>query len=114
MWHLGSNVDAQRAFDGLAPEEQEVPLWQYQLATRYMSERDFDQAVSAFQRAEQLPELFMSGRIFRIYALGLAGRVDEARDLAREAYPQLASESRLEGWWDFFAATYGIDPRPSS
>jgi predicted membrane-bound spermidine synthase len=109
MWHMGSNVDAQRAFDTLAPDESELPVWQYQLAARLMSERKFAEVLEPLRKAEELPDLFMSARIFRIYALCLAQQTDEARALAQAAYPELSSESRLQPWWDFFSNTCGVD-----
>ena len=109
QWHMGSNVDAQHAFDRLGLEERERPVWQYQLAARMMSQRRFSEALVPLRKAEELPDLFMSGRIFRIYALCLDGRVADARALARETYPLLEQETRLQGWWDFFRETYGIE-----
>jgi spermidine synthase len=108
MWHMGSNVDAQRIFDTLTPKERELPVWQYQLAARFMSERKFSEALEPLRKAEELPDLFMSARIFRIYALCLAQRTSEARVLGQATYPELAHESRLAGWWDFLNETYGI------
>ena len=78
-------------------------------AARFMSERKFSEALEPLRKAEELPDLFMSARIFRIYALCLAQRTSEARVLGQATYPELAHESRLEGWWDFLNETYGVD-----
>jgi predicted membrane-bound spermidine synthase len=109
QWHMGSNVDAQLAFDRLTDEEQTQPLWQYQLAARLMSQRQFSDALEPLRNAEQLPDLTMSARIFRIYALCLGGQIREAQNLAQETYHRFPHETRLQGWWDFFTETYGVD-----
>ena len=114
LWHLGTTSDVQRALKTLSPEDQALPTWQYHLGAGLFSERRYQAAVEALRRAEAGPDLSTSARLFRIYALCLTPRPEEARRLAREAYPSLASDSRLQGWWDFLAQTCGVDPRGSS
>ena len=111
MWYMDSSSDAQRALETLNPEERDVPAGQYHIAAGLVSERRFEQALEPLHKAEGNFGLFPAARMFRIYVLCLLQRMDEARWLARDTYPILQQDSRVEGWWDFLADTYGIDPR---
>jgi len=114
LWHLGSNSDAQRALETLTAEERSAPEWQYQLAARFISERSFEEALGPLHRAESNPQLYLTARMFRIYAFCLLQRVDEAGSLAVETYGGQGSDPRLQGFWEFLRDTYGIEPRVST
>lgn len=114
LWHLGTTSDVQRALRTLPPAEQALPTWQYHLGAGYFSERRYQDALEPLRRAEARPDLALSARLFRIYALCLSQRREDAARLARETDPTLARESRLQGWWDFLARTCGVDPRGAS
>ena len=111
MWYMDSAADVQRTLESLDPEEREVPAVQYHIAAGLVSERRFEPALEALYKAEGSSNLFPAARMLRIYLLCLLQRMDEARGLALDTHPILQQDSRLEGWWDFLADTYGIDPR---
>ncbi len=111
LWHMGSNSDAQRVLVTLSSEEMNLPVWQYQLGAHLFSERKFREALGPLLEAEEHEDLFPTARLFRIYALCLLQRIDEAHLLALETYPIVEEESAIEPWWDFLSETFGIDPR---
>jgi hypothetical protein len=108
LWSLGTTSDVQRTMGTLSQEEQALPIWQYQLGARLFSERRFEEALEPLTRAERRPALFATARLFRIYALCLLQRLEEAGRLATETRHALGSDSRFDPWWDFLAATYGV------
>ncbi len=114
LWHLGTTSDVQRGLGTLSPDELALPTWQYHLGAGFFSERRYEDALEPLRRGEARPDLYISARLFRIYALCLLQRPEQARRLAREAYPIVASESRLQAWWDFLARTCRVDPRGPS
>jgi predicted membrane-bound spermidine synthase len=111
MWYLGSSPDALAVLDSLKPDEREDPVRQYHIAVGLVSERRFEEALEPMHTAEGNPNLFSTARMMRIYLLCLLNRVDEARWLARDTYPILQQDSRVESWWDLLGNHYGVDPR---
>jgi predicted membrane-bound spermidine synthase len=111
LWYMGTTSDVQHTLGTLSPEEQALPMWQYHLGARLVSERRFEEALEPLSKAEQYPQLFATARLFRIYALCLLQRRKEADRLATETYGTLRSDSRYDPWWDFLAITYRVDPR---
>ncbi|MEO8139107.1 MAG: spermidine synthase [Gemmatimonadota bacterium] len=111
LWHLGTTSDVLRAIGTLSPEERALPIWQYQRAAGLFSERRFAEALEPLSKAEQSRPLFSTARVFRIYALCLLQRVDEARRLAAETRQAVGSDAPYDGWWEFLAQTYGVDVR---
>jgi Tfp pilus assembly protein PilF len=105
---MGTTSDIQRTMVTLSPEEQALPIWQYQLGAGLFSERRFEEALQPLRNAEQRPTLFATARLFRIYALCLLQRVEEARRLATETRKALGSDAFFEPWWEFLAETYGV------
>ena len=111
MWYMDSSSDVQRALETLNPEERDVPGVQYHIAAGLVSERRFERALDALHKSEGNLNLLPAARMFRIYVLCLLQRMDEARGLALDTHQILQQDSRVEGWWDFLADTYGVDPR---
>ena len=111
LWHMGTTSDVLRTMGTLRPEEQALPIWQYQLGARLFSERRFEEALEPLRKAEQRPSLFATARLFRIYALCLLRRLDEAGRLATETHAALGSDSRFDAWWNFLAVTYRVGIR---
>lgn len=108
LWHLGTTSDVERALETLGPEERALPIWQYQLGARLFSERRYPEAAEALARAEQRPQLQSTARMFRIYALCLGGKMEEAKRLAADTRAALGSQPALAPWWEFLAATFGL------
>jgi len=111
LWYMGTTSDVQRTMETLSQEEQALPIWQYQLGARLFSERRFEEALDPLRKAEKRPALFATARLFRIYALCLLRRLEEAGRLATETHDALGRDSRFDPWWDFLAATYRVDAR---
>ena len=111
LWHMGTTPDLQRAMGALSREEQALPMWQYHLGARLVSERRFEEALEPRRKAEKHPPLFATARVFRIYLLCLLQRHEEAGRLATETHDTLGSDSRFDAWWDFLAVTYGVKAR---
>jgi len=114
LWYLGSVSDVQRILVDLSPEERTTPVWQYQIAAGHFSERRYADATEALRLAEEDPGLFPAARLFRVYALCLAGQQDEATRIALDAYTRLSSDSRLDRWWQFLRDEFDVDVTPSS
>lgn len=111
LWHLGTTSDIQHSMTTLSAQEQALPIWQYQLGAGRFSERRFADALEPLRQAEQRPALFATARLFRIYALCLLHRIDEARGLATETRAALRGDPRFDEWWKFLGETFGVDPR---
>jgi spermidine synthase len=111
LWYLGSSSDVQHTMAALTPEDLALPIWQYHLGARLLSERRFEEALEPLGNAEKYPPLFAPARVFRIYALCLGHRLKEANALATETYATLGRDSRFDPWWDFLRDSYGVDPR---
>lgn len=108
LWFMGTNSDIGRTRLKLSPEQQSQPIWQYQLGVGLFSERRFGEALEPLRQAEQRPTLLATARLWRIYALCLLRRNDEARRLAAETRQTLASDTRFDAWWKFLGSTYGL------
>ena len=88
LWLLDSDLDTQRAAHAVSEAAREEPAVLGHLAAGAMAERRFDEAADLFARAEERIEGPRRRDLFRlrIYALCLAGRVDEAESLAEVRY----------------------------
>ncbi len=111
LWFLGSVSDVQAGLDHLTPEERALPVWQYHIGAGLLSERNYLEAAATLRRAEENQDLFAAARLFRVYALCLAGQREAAAELLQDAYPNLSQDPHLERWWVFLYDTFGIDPR---
>lgn len=108
LWYMGTNSDVERTMVRLSPEEQSLPIWQYQLGAGLFSGRRFEEALEPLRKAEQRPALFATARLFRIYALCLLRRTDEARLLAAQTRQTLGNDARFDEWWKFLSSTYEL------
>jgi predicted membrane-bound spermidine synthase len=117
---LGSTPDIQRIIAQADPAELQDPSAQFHLGIRLISERNYAAAAESLKRGEQLPQLRDKAFRLRIYALCMSGRIEQARQLARERLVQLVSEkgaaaefvngSDLSPYWSWMKKTFGIDP----
>ncbi len=108
LWFMGTTSDVQRAIGTLSPEQRSQPIWQYQLAAGYLSERKFGEALEPFRQAEQRPALFATARLFRIYALCQLRRTQEALPLMAELRSQQGTQPWFERWRAFLGQSCGI------
>jgi hypothetical protein len=104
LWILGSDEAKQRIAE--SSKEATGPV-AYARALRALSGRDYPGAVLYFLRSEQLGVQAATVRPMLIYSLAMAGRLDEARQLAHAARPSSADERHF---WQFMAKTFGVKP----
>jgi spermidine synthase len=120
LWLLGSDSDMQRIVSNAGPQALTDPLLQAQLGVRRIAEHNYLGAVEPLSRAEQSPEHRASAFRLRIYALCMAGRTEQAQQLAQERLAQIISTSSLNvrtltktnlpPFWTWMKKTFGIDP----
>ncbi len=111
LWLLESDADAQRVVRGIdGPAREHAEVWTH-LAAGALAERRFDEAADLFARLEGASGGALRRDAFRlrVYALCLAGRVEEAERLAEVRYAERAPAS-LPPFWGWMRDTFGIDP----
>jgi spermidine synthase len=82
LWYLGTDADEQRAARAALAKGRRGVLLDYQQGAAALARRDWNEAARHFGAAQQQAdnrELVY----YRIYALSRAGRLDEAREVAR-------------------------------
>jgi hypothetical protein len=122
LWMLGSDDDVQQLIDA-APPERAQPELRYHLGLRRIAERDYAAAVDALADAEALPARRTEAFGWRVFALFMAGRRDEAVTLARERDAQNLRERGLDPasgraadlppFWRWMTETFGFELRPA-
>jgi spermidine synthase len=120
LWLLGSNGDIERIMADATSEEMAQPGMQYHLGVRLLAERRYVEAVEPLSRAELAPGYRDKAFRLRVYALCMAGRVDQAQQLAQERLAQVVAakglkadsltEADLPTFWAWMKKTFGIDP----
>jgi spermidine synthase len=120
LWLLRSDSDIQSIVSSAGPQALANPLMQAHLGFRRIAERKYLEAVEPLSLAEQSPELRVPAFQFRIYALCMAGRTEQAQQLAQERLAQTISASGqtvgtftktgLPPFWSWMKKTFGIDP----
>jgi hypothetical protein len=113
LLYLDSGPDIQRVTAALSPSEAAVPQAQYQIALRYLSQRRFSDALDPLARAEASGDLIQKMLPLRLYALCMAGRLEEARILAAQRGAELAQEPSAPDFWEFMAINFGVGPQPA-
>ena len=129
LWRLGSNADVQQAVASAAPDDATNPLLHFHTGVRLLSERRFAAAAESFKQAAELavpaaPGTASTGEnafALYIYALCMAGRINEAQELIRAPWEQSlaaqgidassAAHAALPPFWMWMKETFGIDPR---
>ncbi|HUJ78880.1 MAG TPA: hypothetical protein VLY45_01040, partial [Nitrospiria bacterium] len=123
LWLLGSDSDIQRILTEAGPSELARPEMQYHLGLRLLADRRYMEAVEPLSRAEAVPEQRDQAFRLRVYALCMAGRTDQARQVAQARLARLITakglkvgvltEADLPPFWAWIKKTFGIDPLPS-
>jgi predicted membrane-bound spermidine synthase len=107
LWLVGSDADRQAILDGLAPGAPLVLDAEWHLAMRALAGRDY---ALAAERLSRLPRGTPPLRdYYWLYALCMAGRVEEARE---EALRLPSPGTAPEFYWPFMRATFGVSPEP--
>ncbi|MGH0037560.1 MAG: fused MFS/spermidine synthase [Myxococcota bacterium] len=108
LWMLGSEREEQRiaARAGSRPGADRVR------GIGALAARDYPAAVEFFRRARSGRGRQPRVASLEIFALCMAGEVDEASRVARELLRAMPALSRQDAYWSWLAATFGMpDPR---
>jgi hypothetical protein len=81
---------------------------QYELGIRALVARSYPDAAAFFADSEQRGLRLATIRPLRVYALSLAGRLDDARQLVRGVISDDADERHF---WTWMASRFGVGPR---
>ena len=121
LWLLGSDPDVQQVIDAASPDERADPELQFHLGLRRIAERDYGAAAVALERAEASQQRRTEAFGLRVYALCMAGRVDEAARLARArdaenlrargVAPGALDDAELPPFWAWMTQTFGFELR---
>jgi spermidine synthase len=111
LWRMGVSTDQLRAIDALIARGSAPERYREVLARRAAAERDFGLAARALAQIQRPrdPGLLY----FRIYALAMAGRLEEARALAQASRGWLPDDAQARAYWKWLEATFAIR-RPES
>ena len=121
LWLLGSDPDVQLVIDAASEEQRADPELQFHLGLRRIAERDYAAADAALERAEASERRRTEAFGLRVYALSMAGRVDEAAGLARARDlenlrgrgidPDSLDDAELSPFWAWMTRTFGFEMR---
>lgn len=121
LWLLGSDPDVQQVIDAASPDQRADPELQFHLGLRRIAERDYAAAVVALERAEASQQRRTEAFGLRVYALCMAGRIDEAARLARArdaenlrargVPPGALDDAELPPFWAWMTQTFGFELR---
>jgi hypothetical protein len=109
LWLLGGHPDADRVARAAEAKGVQDPAIEYGLGLSALAGRDFDAASRRFARALELGPPARSTLELRIYALCMAGRLEQAKTLAE----RLARARRLDetdrAFLAFLARRFGVE-----
>ena len=118
LWLMGSDPDVQQVIDAVPPAERTDPELQFHLGLRRIAERDYAAAIAPLERAEVSPQRRTEAFGLRIFALSMAGRIDEAARLARARdaenlrargiAPGSLDDTALPPFWAWMTSTFGF------
>ena len=112
LWLLGSEADELRIVAGIAPGAAAQPEADRVRALGALVERDFAGAVGWLRRARSARPGDTGLASLEIYALCMAGRSDEALDLARRLVRSDLRAAESDAHWRWLGETFGLpDPR---
>ena len=110
LWHLQLPEHKTRAMDRLlargAPEEPH----RLDLALRSLAARDFERASAQLERVELPPPYADSLLRFRLYALCMAGRTEDANAIVRARGAALPVRGEWAKFWRWMTQTFGLEP----
>lgn len=114
LWLMGDHAEPSGVIETLVERNELNETVHYHLGLRALAERRFDEAERHFSSAQQLGAGKTELHYYRILALAYAGRLEEARSLARELPFGSTTERGDEGFWNFCQRRFGLEPpRPA-
>jgi spermidine synthase len=108
LWLLGSDPDEQRAARAAAAKGASAAAIDYRLGLAALVDRDFDEAARLFARGLVLGQAPPAMRILRIYALCMAGRIEEAAAHARGLARASGRDERERAVLRFLDERFGL------
>lgn len=129
VWLLGSDADIEQIVTETGAQERESPKMQWQLGVRHIANRAYAEAIPFFVQAESNPEIRPEAFRLRIYALSMAGQIDQAQALVNDwaiqflkenpqrkptpfgaRVPSPSKPTALTPFWAWMKETFGVDP----
>jgi predicted membrane-bound spermidine synthase len=108
LWHLGTGVDELRIVERVGDRlPRSAPILS-QLGLRALADRDFNRASEVLGRAAAANPGLPVLHYFRLYALCMAGRAEEAERLTGQASQWRASEGSDRQYWRWMRRTFGL------
>jgi spermidine synthase len=108
LWLMGSDPDEQRATRAAVAKGARGAAIEYRLGLAALADREFEAAAEHLGRALTLGEPARPALDLRIYALCMAGRIEQATPLARRLERSLARDERDPEALGFLVETFGL------
>ncbi len=111
LWMLGADADLGPVLDRVLDRAPTHPEALYFRGAQHLAAREYAAAADAFARAEAAPSVARNAFRYRVYALCMAGRCDEAGAAAQVRYARVAADESLPPFWLWMRDTFDLDPR---
>jgi hypothetical protein len=108
LWLLGSTAAEQAAVERAADGGMRSAALSHALGVRALAERDFARAAERFADAQGQPGAPPEAFHYRVYALAMAGRLEEARRLLMAAAGSAPSTDAERWFLEFLAKRFGV------
>jgi len=114
LWHLGDMTDRQLAVDRLLAQGKPEFRYRRSLAIRAFADRDYERASELLFTPPAKPQRDANLIYLRIYALCMAGKVEQAQALAATVAGWLPPSDAQTDYYAWLAETFGFDPTAAS
>jgi hypothetical protein len=112
LWLMGDTHEFSGVIEALVRKSVLDETVHYYLGLRAMASREHDKAEEHFRTAQALgggdPKMYY----YRILALGYAGRLKEAEEVAGELVVKLPASAREDEFWKFCRRRFGLELSP--
>ncbi len=112
LWMLGADADLGPVLDRVLARDPAHPEAHYFRGVHHLAAREWSAAAEVFAVAESAPNVARNAFRYRVYALCMAGRCEEAAASARARYVRVAPDQSLPPFWLWMRDTFSLDPRP--
>jgi len=106
LLQLGITTDRTRAIDALVRRGMPAQRYNEVLARRAVAERQYALAARLLEKVRRPGDRDLV--FFQVYVLAMAGRSDDARDLARRNRDRLPDDAESRSYWQWLEATFGL------
>jgi hypothetical protein len=108
LWQLGSNASNQRAAALASAKGRRGSALDFESGARALAQRDFARAAERFRRAERQRGARRDALYYRIYALCMDGRIDEAKAAAADSGLSEGREGGDREVWRFLSQSFDL------